>query len=362
MLKEIVVRPVRREEEGRYQALMQAHHYLGAVPKIGETLWYVATWLEEWVALLGFSAAALKCAARDRWIGWRYRHQFDRLKLLANNSRFLILPEWHRPNLASRTLALCERRLAGDWHSAFGHPLVLLETFVDPTRHRGTLYQASNWLYVGNTSGFRRTHGGYTSGVQSPKKIFMRPLLPRARTLLCEAHLGPPYVRGVPKLLLTAAQMNALPQFFTQIPDPRRVDGRRHPLSAVLAIAAAAHLCGARGYKAISDWADSLSQHARQRFGCRCVQRRYLVPSASIIRDVLIRVDPAHLDGALQRWNAQCGAEDASLTIDGKTMRNTIDSRGAQTLRMDDRKRPPHFNRSAVRENTCAADATRRDD
>jgi hypothetical protein len=83
---------------------MQAHHYLGALPKIGETLWYVATWREAWVALLSFSAAAWKCAARDRWIGWPFRHQYARLPLLANNSRFLILPTWHRPNVASRTL------------------------------------------------------------------------------------------------------------------------------------------------------------------------------------------------------------------------------------------------------------------
>lgn len=68
---------------------MESHHYLSAIPKIGETLWYVATNETQWVALISFSAAALKCADRDRWIGWRYRHQTGRLKLIANNSRFL---------------------------------------------------------------------------------------------------------------------------------------------------------------------------------------------------------------------------------------------------------------------------------
>ena len=68
---------------------MQTHHYLGALPKIGETLWYIATWHRQWVALVSFSAAAWQCAVRDRWIGWDFRHQYDRLKLLANNSRFL---------------------------------------------------------------------------------------------------------------------------------------------------------------------------------------------------------------------------------------------------------------------------------
>ena len=92
-LPEILVRPVRSMEEPSFQKLMQEHHYLGALPKISEVLWYVATFADKWVALLSFSAAALKCSARDRWIGWDFRHHYDRLKLLTNNSCFLILPD-----------------------------------------------------------------------------------------------------------------------------------------------------------------------------------------------------------------------------------------------------------------------------
>jgi hypothetical protein len=152
---------------------MQAHHYLGALPKISETLWYVARWGEQWVALLSFSAAAWKCAVRDRWIGWHYRHQYARLKLIANNSRFLILPEWHRPNLASRTLGLCLKRINGDWLHCFGHPLVLVETFVDPQRFRGTIYQAANWTYVGESRGFRRVAAGYSAGSPASNSIVL---------------------------------------------------------------------------------------------------------------------------------------------------------------------------------------------
>jgi hypothetical protein len=94
-LWEIFVRPIRPFEEQRYRELMQEHHYLGSLPKIGETLWYVATWSNQWIVLVSFSASALKCAARDHWIGWDFRHQYDRLKLIVNNSRFLILPDWH---------------------------------------------------------------------------------------------------------------------------------------------------------------------------------------------------------------------------------------------------------------------------
>ena len=85
-LGEVVVRPVRACEEARYQELMRQHHYLGALPKISETLWYVASWGEAWVALVSFSASALKCAVRDGWIGWDFRQRYRRLKLVANSS------------------------------------------------------------------------------------------------------------------------------------------------------------------------------------------------------------------------------------------------------------------------------------
>src|SRR5256884_205152 len=98
-LSEMVVRLVRSDEQRRYQQLMRAHHYLGYLPKIGETLWYVATWREQWLALLSFSGSALKCAVRDRWIGWTLRQHYGRLKLVVNNSRFLILPDGHLFNL-----------------------------------------------------------------------------------------------------------------------------------------------------------------------------------------------------------------------------------------------------------------------
>jgi hypothetical protein len=183
-LREVVVQPVAAPEETRFQTLMDAHRYLGALPKIGHTLWYVATWHGQWLALLGFSAAAWKCTARDAWIGWDFRCQYDRLDPIANNSRFPILPAHHYPNLASRILALCERRLVADWRERFGYPLLLLETFVDPRYFHGTLYRAANWLYVGDTRGYRRTRAGYSAAPEAAKRVFVRPLHARAQTRL----------------------------------------------------------------------------------------------------------------------------------------------------------------------------------
>lgn len=330
-LREVVLQPVGAGDEARFQSLMQAHHYLGALPKIGHTLWYVATWHDQWLALLSFSAAAWKCAARDTWIGWDYRYQYDRLHLLANNSRFLILPAHHHPNLASRVLALCEHRLVGDWPARFGYPLLLLETFVDPRYFRATSYRAANWQYVGDTRGYRRTRAGYSAQPSAVKQVFVRPLHPQAKSRLAQPVLAPHYHHGAPKIMLSAEHMRALPEFFADIPDPRRVQGRRHPLPAVLAIAAAAVLCGMRGYKAISQWAEDLSQQARARFRCRYRNRRYWVPSRSVLRDLLRRVDPVQLDQALQGWNVQYAGTDEGLAIDGKTMCNALDEEARQT-------------------------------
>jgi len=324
LLSDLIVRPVTAAEESRFQALMQTHHYLGALPKIGHTVWYVATYDTQWLALLSFSAAALKCGARDRWIGWDLRYHYDRLHLIANQSRFLILPQHQYPNLASRVLSLCRRRIQSDWIARFGFPLLLLETFVDPRYFVGTLYRASNWQYVGDTRGFERCRRGEYRRTASPKRVFVQPLRRNARTLLCRPLLDARYHSGSVRMKLSAEQMKALPEYFRPIPDPRRAQGRRHPLASVLAIATAAVLCGARGYKAIGEWAQTLSPQALARFRCRYRGGHPQRPSPSILRDVLIRVDPTALEHALQQWSAHHGVRDPSLAIDGNTLHNAI--------------------------------------
>ena len=331
LLENIVVTPLQKREEPKYQNLMEDHHYLGAIPKIGETLWYVATYEEKWVALISFSAAALKCASRDRWIGWRYRHQSGRLKLLTNNSRFLILPGYHDENLGSRVLSLCLKRLSSDWIEKYNHPILLVETFVDPERFYGGVYRASNWQVVGQTKGFRRMTGGYSNQTEQAKLIFVKPLHKRAQYVLSQNKLNPHFNLGEIKMKITAEQMRSLPSFFNEIDDPRRAQGRRHRLSTVLGIATGAILCGMKSYESIWDWADSLTQKARKNFRCRYEGGRYVVPSLSILRDLLVRVDPAELENAFSRWNKVYAKDDDSLAIDGKVMKNSIDESGHQT-------------------------------
>ena len=125
-LREVQVRLVRPDEEVRWNDLVRAHHYLGFRNFCGRRLRHVAVLDDHWLALLGWHAAALHCAARDRWIGWSSLQRRQRLFLVANNSRYVVLPDGAGvKNLASRVLGLSLRRLAGDWLARHGHALLL---------------------------------------------------------------------------------------------------------------------------------------------------------------------------------------------------------------------------------------------
>ncbi len=228
VLSEVAVDIVAAADEARFRDLMQTHHDLGAVPGMGETVRYVAHHRGCWLALAVFSAPALKCGARDHWIGWDRGVQFGRLHLVTTNSRFLILPGGER-NLGSRVLSLCTRRLVRDWPARFGHDVLLAETFVDPVLFRGAVYRAANWIEIGRTRGFARDRHGSSEHAR-PKLVFLHPLCRGARARLGAADLDPRLRHGVPKMTLSAAQMRSLPEFFQHIDDPRRRQGRRHAL------------------------------------------------------------------------------------------------------------------------------------
>src|SRR5260370_15436675 len=134
---------------------------------------------------------------------------------------------------------------------------------------------------------FRRTRVGSTATPESPKMVFRKLLRADARRLLCRAMPSPPNHLGGTTMRLTAEQMRSLPYFFSQLPDPRRTQGRRHRLSTVLGIAAGAVLCGMRGYKGIADWAQSLGQKSRERFRCLPEQARSHFPIETFLPIVL---------------------------------------------------------------------------
>jgi hypothetical protein len=143
---------------------------------VGENLQYaIADARGRWVAVMVFGAAAWTCAARDQWIGWSVACREAGLEKIANQSRFLILPWVEVPHLASHVLGAVGRRIAGDWERKYGHPVVLLESFVEVGRFRGTCYRAANWQSVGRTTGRSRQdrHHALTVPV---KEVFVRAL------------------------------------------------------------------------------------------------------------------------------------------------------------------------------------------
>ena len=162
-LRPVRVQPVTEgsSEARLFQFLLQRYHYLGHRNCVGENLKYLAQDRDgRPLACLLFGSAAWKAAARDRWLGWSAEQRGRHLGLLTNNTRFLILPWVQVPHLASHLLGQVALRLSGDWQQKYGHPLYLVESFVEEPRFAGTCYRAAGWVRVGLTTGRTRNDDG----------------------------------------------------------------------------------------------------------------------------------------------------------------------------------------------------------
>ena len=330
------VRPVRPAERSAWRALMATHHYLGFRGFVGESLWYVASVEAEWVALVGWAAAAWMVRARDQWIGWSRPQQWARLKFVVNNARFLILPDVHIPNLASKTLAQNTQRLRQDWTAVYGHPVLVAETFVDPTRFAGTSYRAAGWEHLGQTRGFARRHRHYVRHGQ-PKQVWVRPLAPDGATPLAAPFLPPALTGGAPTMLdfnlLNWTGPDGLRSRLAALPDPRHRRGIRHRLDHVLLLALAAVLAGQCHYVAIGEWIHDLDPAARQRLGCPRWGDTYRVPSEPTLRRVLQQVDPDAVEAIFTAWldTETCRLGDA-VAIDGTSPRGSAHGAGVRPV------------------------------
>lgn len=165
----------------RFAAALADFHYLGYRGTVGENLQYmVTTESGRLLACLLFGSAAWKCKPRDGFIGWNPEQRERNLHLVTNNSRFLILPFVRVPHLASWILGRVLRRLSADWHNKYGHPILLVETFVERGRFAGTSYKAANWFRLGPTAG--RSRQDRRHSLQVPvKDVYLYPLVPRFR-------------------------------------------------------------------------------------------------------------------------------------------------------------------------------------
>ncbi len=183
------------ELEPVWDYYVKRFHYLGYQKLLGHRLKYLALIEDHPVAALSWSAPALKISDRDRFIGWSEDQRKTHLDRIANNSRFLILPWVNVGNLASHVLSLNIRRLVKDWEQRFGKKLWLLETYVNPSRYKGSSYKAANWKCIGKTNGFGKKGRGYVHH-GSIKEVYVYVLEPRFREIIgCEQKPYDPFHR-----------------------------------------------------------------------------------------------------------------------------------------------------------------------
>jgi hypothetical protein len=175
----------RTPDEALFNSLMQQHHYLGYTQPVGEHLKYVIYAQGRPVACLAWSSSPRHLGSRDRHIGWSKEARLANINLLAYNTRFLILPWVNVPHLASHILGRMARQLSTDWSSLYGHPILFLETFVDPQRFKGTCYRAANWLVLGQTTGRGKNDQTHKAN-RSIKQVLGYPLVRDYRQRLAQ--------------------------------------------------------------------------------------------------------------------------------------------------------------------------------
>jgi hypothetical protein len=335
-LRNVSVRLIAPEERERFDVLLEERHYLHSARVGGQSLRYVAEVEGQWVALLVFSGAAPHTKAREAKIGWTPRQRARRLGWVVNNSRFLVLPERQRyPNLASRVLGLSLKRLNTDWQEHWGHPVLLVESYVDESQYRGTCYRACGFEAVGLTAGYGRSSRDYYEQHDRPKQLYLRQLRPRALGILRQGRLPADLAQHEEKVAgpcpLRASHLDSLREVFEQFKDKRRGHGLRHRQAFVLACAALAMLMGAGGYEAFEEECSKLTQRQLRALGCRKDPKtgRYRAPSDSTFFRVISGLDAAEFDLRLGQWMmAQEISILQALAIDGKCLRGSARTDG----------------------------------
>lgn len=333
LLEQLQVGLVLPREVSQWNKLARRYHYLKSARLVGEQLRYVVTDAKgNWLALMGWNAAALHLKARDQSIEWSDAQREARLHLIAQNSRFVILGQRQQfPNLASRALALCLQRLSADWQARYGHPIVMVETFVDRQYFQATAYKASGWQPLGYSSGFKRVVQDFYQRHDRPKELWVKELHPRAwqwlRAKQLPTHLAPYEKNLPPACALKTQRMPSLFERFEQVSEWRQPIGKRHRLPTVLAIIALACLSGVgQGYRAVSRFAKRLTK--LQRLALRCWVHpdtaKLHVPSESVFQRVLQEVSREQIENIARQWQDELlgpvPSTDA-VVIDGKEVR-----------------------------------------
>ena len=354
-------------DSARCAALIVEHHYLHAAKLVGEHLRYAATDRGEWLAVVSFSAAAYHLRYRDQFIGRSPEQRRRRPPLVVNHARFLILPGAHYSNLASRLLTRVLARLPDDWQARWGHPVALVETFVDPEFFRGTTYKVSNWSELGPTSGFGRHAQDFYEPHERPKQLWVKqlvkgacqqlraPQLPTAGALV-ETHAA---VRRPSPAGFAAAPVGALGETHAAVrsttpvcaigslleecrslPEFRRRQALAEPVAGIVALIVLATFCDVmRRQRDLAAFPRKLSQPQlraarlllRHSFYCDPPTGRGRCPGETAFFRGLDALSVDQVDAVLLRWQAKLLGlvPDTLIAIDGKTLRH---SRGQERV------------------------------
>ena len=329
----LTVRVASPSEAAGFDAQLATHHYLGAGRPVGD---YLRQFVERDgvpVALLVWGPSCYALKDRDRWIGWSASQRVERLKLIVQNRRFLVLAaKGQSPNLASQAMGAALRALSDQWHEQFGYRPLLAESFTDPEAYAGTCYKASNWEPVGFSEGYSRHRADFYIANERPKKLWLYELCPRARASLRatqvpgESRAGqvaPP--SGV--LPVTQPQMKSLVDVFRRAPDPRDCN-THYRIGSVLTLIAMALLAGRRDIAEIARFANTLTPGQRRHLGLprkKGTRAFYKVPGYGVFYALLTRMDPEPFAALLSQWLLQhAGTLPQALAMDGKMIRDHI--------------------------------------
>lgn len=333
VLGELEVVSLGGEDLPRAALLLEQEHYLGDARPVGRTLFQAVHHRGRWVALLMWGPAALKLTDRDAEIGWTDQQRAERIGLIVQNRRFLVLAKTRMPNLASRALALAVNALPAAWEQTHGYRPLLAETFTDIEAFEGTCYKAAAWQPCGITKGFTREHrADYFFRNNRPKKLWLRVLHRNAGPMLCGIEMPPQYAAGLnlntPEraLPLRARQLESLRDVLREVPDPR-ANNRKFSCSSLLLLVAMGLLAGRKSLASIQRYGQFLTQKQRATLGWPSNRAGTFrpAPSYAALYNLLCKIDPHGFAAALNGWLAAAhGTLPRGLAIDGKYVRNLV--------------------------------------
>ena len=330
LLKDLTVRLLKEEEHCQAAQLLEQQHYLGD-HRQGRQLLQVVEYQGNWVALLDWGPACWKLADREAHIGWTHQQRAERLALIVQNRRFLVLGKERMANLASRSLGLALKALPEHWQERHGYRPLMAETFTDIEQFEGTCYKASNWEPLGLTKGFQRHRADYFQEHGRPKKLWIKSLNRNSLRILTAMDVPEAYRHALnddtPErdLALKKTQMESLLEHFREHFEDPRGNNRSYRACSLLVFITMALFAGRDTLTSIQRYGNLLT--GRQRlwlgFPLRKGTKTRKVPSWRALHNFLTQIDPKAFAQCLNLWlESHLGTLPRALAIDGKWIRD----------------------------------------